>query len=65
MTNKTKHVDKGYSLASLYLDPDNYRFLDRNDYAQCDDSTLVENKVQQRTENLLRGKNNNNIADLL
>ncbi|MEZ9295071.1 AAA family ATPase [Vibrio cyclitrophicus] len=64
-TNKAKHTDKGYALKNLYLDPNNYRFLDKNDYAKCDDETAVSKTVQNRTSDLLTGKNNNNISDLI
>lgn len=64
-TNKAKHTDKGYALKNLYLDPNNYRFLDKNDYAKCDDETAVGKTVQNRTKDLLTGKNNSNISDLI
>ncbi len=64
-TNKAKHTDKGYALRNLYLDPNNYRFLDKNDYAKCDDETAIGKTVQNRTKDLLTGKNNNNVSDLI
>lgn len=63
--DKAKHADKGYALKNLYLDPNNYRFLDKNDYAKCDDEIAVEKNVQNRTKDLLTGKNNNNVSDLI
>jgi len=61
----TPHNEKSYSLKNLFLDPNNYRFLDKNDYAECSDEDAIQRNVQNRTFDLIRGKNNSNIADLL
>lgn len=63
--NLAGHSDKGYALKNLYLDPNNYRFVDKNDYAACDDEKVSEKNVQHRTSELLKGKNNTNINDLI
>lgn len=62
---QARHAEKGYSLKTLFLDPNNYRFIDKNDYAQCSDEEIADKKIQDRTFELLRGKNNSNISDLL
>lgn len=55
----SKHIDR------LFLDPNNYRFIDSKDYVVVDDKQAVETRVQQRTKNLLSGKNNDLIFDLI
>lgn len=64
-TDQLMHSEKKYSLKNLYLDPNNYRFIDKNDYAECEESKLTDKNVQMRTLDLLRGKNNANISDLI
>lgn len=55
----SKHVDR------LYLDPNNYRFIDSKDYVFVEDNQAIDSRIQQRTTNLLSGKNNDLISDLI
>ena len=55
----TRHIDR------LLLDPNNYRFIDNASYKFVDDSDLESSKIQQRTYNLIVGKNESNIQDLI
>jgi AAA15 family ATPase/GTPase len=55
----TRHIK------NLYLDPNNYRFIDNHDYKKVDDYEIKSQRVQQRTFNLLAGKNFENISDLI
>jgi AAA15 family ATPase/GTPase len=55
----TKRIDR------LLLDPNNYRFIDKQDYKFVADDQLADNRIQQRTFNLLAGKNNDNLDDLI
>ena len=52
-------------LDNLLLDPNNYRFIDRPDYTQVPDERIGEDRIQKRTLDFLRGKNNENIEDLI
>lgn len=52
-------------LNRLLLDPNNYRFIDHPDYKKIDDSQVSDIRIQQRTYNLLVGKFNENITDLI
>jgi AAA15 family ATPase/GTPase len=54
-----KHIN------SLLLDPNNYRFIDKSEYKFVPDSQITDEHIQQRTLNLLVGKNNENIKDLI
>ncbi len=52
-------------LKNLYLDPNNYRFIDNKDYIEiCDDDVLKPN-IQKRTQKFIAGKNQDNIIDLI
>ncbi len=55
----TKHIDR------LLLDPNNYRFRDHPDYRPVEESDLADPRIQLRTYNLLVGRTNNNIQDLI
>jgi AAA15 family ATPase/GTPase len=61
MTSKriTKHIDL------LLLDPNNYRFIDKSEYKFVPDDQIADERIQQRTLNLLTGKNNENVKDLI
>ena len=54
-----KHIDV------LLLDPNNYRFIDKPEYKFVSASQIADERIQQRTLNLLVGKNNENIRDLI
>jgi len=41
--------------------PNNYRFIDRPEYRPVSDKQLADARIQQRTAEFLRGKNNENI----
>lgn len=52
-------------LSSLYLDPNNYRFIDHDDYQRVDDASLLNEEIQRRTSRLILGKNAEQVADLV
>lgn len=54
-----KHIDR------LILDPNNYRFIDRQDYKEVSDSEAADPRIQQRTLNFILGKNQSNVQDLI
>jgi AAA15 family ATPase/GTPase len=51
------------SLKDLFLDTNNYRFIDSRDYNRTDD--YMNKKNQSNTEKLIRGESNLNIKDLI
>jgi predicted ATPase len=53
------------SLSSLYLDPNNYRFIDHQDYTQVPDERVTEDEVQRRTRRLILGSNEDRVNDLI
>ncbi len=55
----TKHINK------LVLDPNNYRFIDSKDYTLVPEENIAEERIQTRTYNLLIGKNESLIEDLI
>ncbi|MER0438237.1 AAA family ATPase [Emticicia sp. W12TSBA100-4] len=55
----SQHIDR------LMLDANNYRFIDNKDYKRVADAEISDKRIQDRTYNLLVGKNEENISDLI
>ncbi|WP_160328452.1 MULTISPECIES: AAA family ATPase [Pseudomonas] len=53
------------SLSSLYLDPNNYRFIDHDDYVSVAENEVAEDEVQRRTRRLILGSNEEKVSDLV
>jgi hypothetical protein len=53
------------AVSSLYLDPNNYRFIDHDDYVQVPDAQLTDDEVQRRTRRLILGPNEDRVSDLV
>jgi len=53
------------ALKNLYLDPNNYRFIDHSDYVKVSPSQVLERDIQRRTMKLLLGNRQENIRDLV
>ena len=52
-------------LSQLLLDPNNYRFVDSESYVPVSLEDVADARVQQRTRNLLLGKGQENVRDLI
>lgn len=57
--------NKKVKLSQLLLDPNNYRFVDSEQYVQVAAENVADQRVQQRTRNLLLGKGQENVRDLI
>lgn len=55
----SRHVNK------LMLDANNYRFIDNKFYQFVPENEISDKRIQDRTYNLLIGKNEENISDLI
>lgn len=53
------------SLDHLYLDPNNYRFIDDADYHHVDEERIRDDRVQQNVRQMICGKSRENIQDLI
>lgn len=53
------------SIDQLYLDPNNYRFIDEEGYKPVSDDKVTDERVQKYVRNLLVGHGNDNISDLI
>ena len=53
------------SLESLYLDPNNYRIIDAENYVKEPEKRVLNQDVQRRTYNIIVGKNAEHVRDLI
>ncbi len=53
------------NLKNLYLDPNNYRFVDDDNYAKIKDKDITNASIQNRTRSFIEGKKRENIKDLI
>ncbi len=63
--NNQKKTKTSKNLKNLYLDPNNYRFIDNPKYVKVDDSKIIDENIQARTRTFIEGKNRRNVEDLL
>lgn len=72
--NDAIDVDKGstqdrrqnISLKNLFLDPNNYRFIDDENYTEItEESSFLRDDVQRRTLSLILGRSAENVKDLI
>jgi AAA15 family ATPase/GTPase len=56
---------KKVSIKNLYLDPNNYRFIDNKNYKKVPTEDITSDNIQKRTLNFLIGEKRKGIADLL
>jgi AAA15 family ATPase/GTPase len=54
-----------YHLKNLYLDPNNYRFVDNEDYKIVENENIYDEKIQRRTKTFIEGNKRENIKDLI
>jgi hypothetical protein len=53
------------ALRNLYLDPNNYRFIDQRDYIHVPDEAIGDPDIQRRTTAFLLGRNGEEVSDLI
>ncbi len=58
-------IKRSYNLKNLYLDPNNYRFVDNDDYIQVDDNQMLDEQIQKGTRFFIEGTKRENIKDLI
>jgi len=63
--NPIKDKRSTINIKNLNLDPNNYRFIDSNDYTPIPEEDLTLPDVQRRTSSLILGKNGENVKDLI
>lgn len=64
--NSAQDRRQNISLKNLYLDPNNYRFIDAENYTEIiEDSDFLREDVQRRTVSLILGRGAENVRDLI
>ena len=56
---------RSYNLKNLFLDPNNYRFVDNENYKKIDEKDLLDINIQKRTRKFIEGKKRENKKDLI
>ena len=56
---------RSLSLGRLYLDPNNYRFVDHPDYRHVPPERVLDAEVQRRTTGFVLGRHQENVRDLI
>jgi AAA15 family ATPase/GTPase len=56
---------RSFNLKNLYLDPNNYRFVDNHNYVVVPEDKLIDDNVQKRSSIFIEGKKRSNISDLI
>lgn len=64
-TTRRAHALQEVPLATLLLDPNNFRFVDRSEYKNVEESKIAGAQVQRRALNLVLGPGQSNIVDLI
>lgn len=67
-TDRPQSADRRHSvnLKNLFLDPNNYRFIDADDFHKVTKEVdFTRDDVQRRTTNLILGRNAENVKDLI
>ena len=53
------------NIEQLYFDPNNYRLRNASNFKQIPQTSILGSAIQKKTKNLICGKNNKNIIDLI
>lgn len=53
------------SLKNLFLDPNNFRFIDQQEYVKVPENKITDPDVQRRTTSFILGRNNEEVKDLI
>ena len=56
---------RSVSIGRLYLDPNNYRFVDHQDYRHVPQEDIFDVDVQRRTTGFVLGRHQENVRDLI
>lgn len=56
---------QSFHLKNLFLDPNNYRFIDEKDYKSVPKEYILDEKIQRKTRYFIEGDKRVNISDLI
>ena len=64
-TEQIRSKRQTVSLSSLYLDPNNYRFVDHQEYRSVPPERVFDAVVQRRSTSIVLGRQQENVRDLI
>ena len=62
---KTPVSKRSFNIKNLFLDPNNYRFIDEKEYSQVDREKILNERIQKKTRYFIEGEKRSNIIDLI
>ncbi|ECP5780322.1 hypothetical protein FUA83_24030, partial [Salmonella enterica] len=62
---QSKATRSSRNLKNLYLDPNNYRFVDNENHKFVTEDNILDPQVQKRSRTFIEGKGKENIRDLI
>jgi AAA15 family ATPase/GTPase len=62
---ENKTIKRSYNIKNLFLDPNNYRFVDNENYKNVSEDKLTDPNIQKRTRRFIEGEKRENIKDLI
>jgi len=62
---ENKTIKRSYNIKNLFLDPNNYRFVDNENYRNVSEDKLTDPNIQKRTRRFIEGEKRENIKDLI
>jgi len=65
VNDKPTNTKRSFNIRNLYLDPNNYRFLDNGSHVQISGNKILDPRIQQRTRGFIEGYKLDSIKDLL
>jgi len=63
--NIEQNTRKTLPLSKIYLDPNNYRFVDNNKYVPIPNDKITDKVIQKKTQGFIEGKNREGVKTLL
>ena len=60
-----QNIRKTIPLRKIYLDPNNYRFVDNNKYEPVSTDKITDKVIQKKTQKFIEGKNREGVKTLL
>lgn len=62
---QTPIIKRSFNIKNLFLDPNNYRFIDEKEYKRVPRENILDERIQKKTRNFIEGEKRSNILDLI
>lgn len=62
---QTPNAKRSFNLKNLYLDPNNYRFIDEKEYKKVERENILDERIQKKTRHFIEGDKRADVSDLI